>query len=238
MSALGADSVDDRAGQLTGDPVAAARAMLGWQLVRDDATGYRSARIVEVEAYGGPEDLASHARFGATARTVVMFGPAGRAYVYRVYGMHDCLNVVTGSAGVASAVLIRAVEPLEGIETMRAARLAVSTRRRAARSADGQRHTANQLATTPDQRLASGPGRVAAAFGLDTGWTGLDLLDPAGPLRLEVGAAEAPPRAAIMAGPRIGIAYAGTEWAARPWRLWLAGSAAVSGPRTPSTADR
>lgn len=203
--------------------------MLGWTLVRDDASGRRRARIVEVEAYGGPEDRASHARFGATARTSVMFGPAGHAYVYRVYGMHDCLNVVTGPTGSASALLIRAVEPIEGVEIMRVDRVAVSARRRAARSADGQRRTARRLAATPDQRLASGPGRVAAAFGLDTGWTGLDLLDPASPLRLEAAAVDGA-RRDIATGPRIGVAYAGSEWAGRPWRLWVADSPAVSGP--------
>jgi DNA-3-methyladenine glycosylase len=100
----------------------AAHTLLGATLVREDATGRRTARIVEVEAYGGPEDRASHARFGPTARNRVMFGPPGVAYVYLVYGMYDCLNVVSGPEGTAAAVLIRAVEPLEGVARMRADR--------------------------------------------------------------------------------------------------------------------
>ena len=190
---------------------------------------------MEVEAYAGPEDAASHARFGRTARNAVMSGPAGVAYVYLVYGMYDCLNVVTGPTGDAAAVLIRAVEPLEGAELLRASRWAIlSTRRQ--RSLQGERLAAarrrhDRLAP---HLLASGPGAVGAAFGLDRGWTGTDLLAPDGPLRLE------PPErpiddAAIVAGPRVGIDFAGPEWAARPWRLSLAGHPSVSRP-TPRPA--
>ncbi|MBA2720837.1 MAG: DNA-3-methyladenine glycosylase, partial [Chloroflexi bacterium] len=107
----------------------AARALLGWRLVRDDDTGRRVARIVELEAYIGEDDGASHARFGRTSRNEVMYGPPGRAYVYLVYGMHDCLNIVTEPAGSPAALLVRAVEPLEGTGLMRASREARSRAR-------------------------------------------------------------------------------------------------------------
>ncbi len=91
-----------------------ARDLLGKVLVHRDGGVRRAARVVETEAYHGPADRASHARFGPTPRTAVMFGPPGHAYVYRVYGMHHCMNVVTGPDGFPAAVLIRAAEPLEG----------------------------------------------------------------------------------------------------------------------------
>ena len=91
-----------------------ARDLLGKVLVHQDGRTRRAARIVETEAYHGPSDRASHARFGATPRTAVMFGPPGHAYVYRVYGLHHCMNVVTGPDGFPAAVLLRAAEPLEG----------------------------------------------------------------------------------------------------------------------------
>jgi DNA-3-methyladenine glycosylase len=195
-----------------------------------------------VEAYGGPEDRASHARFASTTRNRTMAGPPGFAYVYLVYGMYDCLNVVTEPAGRASAVLIRAVEPLDGIERMRADRLAWEGRRRAARSEAGVSAARLRLERVPDHRLASGPGLVGAAFGIDTTWTGTDLCDPSSPLRLEhdpgarAGVVAALP---VTAGARVGVAYAGEDWAARPWRFAIAGHRSVSGPATAQrTADR
>jgi len=198
--------------------------------VRDDDTGRRVGRIVEVEAYIGADDRASHARFGRTARTAPMFGPPGHAYVYLVYGMYDCLNIVTEPDGRPAAILVRAVEPLEGVETMRAARAALHAARRRARpaSANGTRIAPRPL---PDHRLASGPGLVAAAFGIDTGWTGTDLCRPGSPLRLEA----APPGESapdVRSTPRIGIAYAGSPWTERPWRLVIAGHRSASGPAT------
>jgi DNA-3-methyladenine glycosylase len=189
-------------------------------------------RIVETEAYGGPEDLASHARFGSTARNAVMAGPPGHAYVYLVYGMYDCLNVVTGPAGRASAVLIRAIEPLDGLEVMRADRLALVRRRRRDPDRAADRAASDRIARTLDRHLGRGPGLVGACFGVDRSWTGTDLCDPASPLRLETTPDDAvaahDPR--IVIGPRVGVAYAG-EWAHRPWRFSLEGHPSVSRSR-------
>ena len=194
-------------------------------------------RIVEVEAYLGPHDLASHARFGRTARTSIMYGPPGVAYVYRVYGMYSCLNVVTEPDGIAAAVLIRAVAPIEGEAAFRAARLGHDlARRRATRGAVDAAAREAAAATAraridglPTARLASGPGLVGAAFSIDTDLTGIDLCDPSSPLRLErAPAAEARP--SIGTTTRIGVAYAGEGWAERPLRFFVAGDASVSGP--------
>jgi DNA-3-methyladenine glycosylase len=217
------------AGLLAGPVLPAARGLLGLLLVRDDGVTLRSGRIVEVEAYGGPDDGASHARHGRTPRNASMFGPSGHGYVYGVYGMHMCLNVVCGADGVASAVLIRAVEPLTSLDAMREARLvrAIATRRidRATPA-----RAAARTAELPADRVASGPGNVGAAFSVQRSDDGSDLLDPAGALRLEM-----PPRVgpapAVAAGPRIGVGFSGAESAARPWRFWITGSAARSGSR-------
>ena len=195
------------------------------------------ARIVELEAYIGEDDQASHARFGRTARNAVMYGPAGIAYVYLVYGMHDCLNIVSDAVGRPAALLVRAVEPLEGIDAMRAARAERAVlRRRAARTA-GDAHrdaliasAADRLRAVPDARLASGPALVAAAFDLDRSLTGTDLFDPSSPVRVEPRPpADSAPR--IIASPRLGIAYAGPEAVGRPWRLSIADHRSVSRPR-------
>ena len=204
---------------LAGDTLAAARALLGSLLVRDPEPAAtpggtvgerRVGRIVEVEAYVGLEDRASHARMGPTPRNRVMFGPPGIAYVYLVYGMHHCLNVVTEPAPRPAAVLIRAIEPVAGIDAMRRARAAGPARR-----------------PVPEARLAAGPALVAAAFGIDRTHTGLDLCDPSSPLRLEA----APPgsRPVVLAtAPRVGIGFAGQPWTEVPWRLLDAGSPSVS----------
>jgi DNA-3-methyladenine glycosylase len=184
--------------------------------VRDDDGTRRAGRIVEVEAYIGVDDRASHARFGRTSRNAVMFGPPGIAYVYRVYGMYDCLNVVTEPDGRPAAVLIRAVEPIDGAEAMRAARVAHG------RAGAG-------IHRLPVHRLASGPGLVAAAFGLDRGDTGVDLCDPSSPVRLLLPASD--DALVIVSTPRIGIDYAPEPWRTLPWRLTLAGHPSVSGPR-------
>jgi DNA-3-methyladenine glycosylase len=157
-----------------------------------------------------------------------MFGPPGLAYVYLVYGMYDCLNIVTEPAGTAAAVLVRAVEPLEGVDEMREARVRWLVRRRSVDDAARQRE-ADRLARVPVERLASGPGLVAAAFEIDRSVTGLDLCDAGSPLRLEPRAAgETAPT--VVTGPRVGVAYAGEDWAGRPYRFAVAGSPSVSRP--------
>ncbi|HET9681792.1 MAG TPA: DNA-3-methyladenine glycosylase, partial [Candidatus Limnocylindrales bacterium] len=176
------------------------------------------------------DDAASHARFGETARNRVMFGPPGIAYVYLVYGVHDCLNVVTEPAGNPAALLVRAVEPIEGVAAMRQARLAHARRRRAvAAGPELQADLARRLAAEPDERLARGPGLVAAAFSIARDDTGTDLLDPAGRLHLELPDAPfAPDRLGTSA--RIGVGYATEPWRSLPWRLFDATSPSVSGP--------
>jgi len=161
-----------------------------------------------------------------------MFGPPGHAYVYLVYGMHACLNVVTEPDGSPAALLIRAVEPLAGIDRMRAARVARAGSNRRATPPERAAADRARIERIPDARLASGPGLVAAAFGLDNGWTGTDLCDPSVALRLEAAVAGplGEPAPAIVATPRIGIGYAAEPWASRPWRLSLAGHPSVSGP--------
>jgi len=191
-------------------------------------------RIVELEAYIGEDDRASHARFGPTDRNRVMWGRPGTAYVYLVYGMYDCLNVVTEPEGRPAALLVRAVEPITGIEAMRMGRMnAVRGRRRATPEAlEAERDRVERL---PAARIARGPGLVAAAFSIDRSHTGLDLLDPSSPLRLEPAVAgDRPPQPVWTA--RIGVDYAGPPWTDRPWRLVDASSPAVSGPRARATA--
>jgi DNA-3-methyladenine glycosylase len=202
----------------------AARALLGARLVREgnDATDRRIGRIVEVEAYIGQDDQASHARFGRTARNRVMFGPPGVAYVYLVYGMYECLNVVTEGEGRPAAVLIRAVEPVEGVDAMRAARLRHELPR--ARTDEARARATARIAGLPAGRLAAGPGLVAAALDITRASTGEDLLAPAAPLRLEPG--DAPAR--ISTTPRVGIAYAAEPWQGLPWRFLDQDSPSVS----------
>lgn len=159
-----------------------------------------------------------------------MFGPPGMAYVYLVYGMYDCLNIVTEGDGVAAALLVRAVEPVAGLDAMRDARLAWTAARR---RIDRDRLAAERerLAQVTDGRLASGPGLVAAAFSIDRSLTGTDLCDPRSSLRIEVAGGDVPP--AVVRGPRVGVSYAGEEWAGRPWRFAVRGSASVSPPPLP-----
>jgi DNA-3-methyladenine glycosylase len=227
--------------------------------VREGAEGRRVGRIVEVEAYGGPEDRASHARSGRTARNAAMFGPPGHAYVYRVYGMHLCLNVVSGPDGDASAILVRAVEPVSGLDAIRRARVAAAAAGRRVDDAVADAADAARIRALPGHRLASGPGLVGAAFSVDTPLNGADLCAD-GPLQLRLPAmtgvtgampvagadpadtagsfrpADAALRVAV--GPRVGVAYAGPPWTAVPWRFVIADSPAVSRPLPPGMAPR
>jgi DNA-3-methyladenine glycosylase len=178
--------------------------LLGRVLVRVLPDGTRlAARLVEVEAYG-PDDPASHAYRGRSARNDVMFGPAGRLYVYFTYGMHFCANVVTGADGEGSAVLLRAAEPLAGTEAM------------AANRGVGALHL-----------LCSGPARLAQAFGIERPEGGADLVRGRG-LQLRAGDAVAPAR--IERSTRIGLRV-GTE---PRWRYYERGSAFVSPGRPSS----
>ncbi len=217
---------------LAGPVLEAARGLLGCRLVRDGPGGRRVGRIVETEAYGGPEDRASHARFGESARAATMHGAPGRAYVYAVYGMHTCLNVVTGPPGHPSAVLLRAVEPLEGLVALRAARLARALATRRIDEANPAA-AAVRLGRVAPNRLASGPGNLAAAFGVTLEDDGADLLDPGSLLRLEP-APPGDPASLVATGPRVGVAYAGEPWTSLPWRFALAASPAVSARRLPA----
>lgn len=158
-----------------------------------------------------------------------MFGPPGIAYVYLVYGMYDCLNIVTEPAGRPAALLVRAVEPTEGIEEMRAARLARAAARRKSGDPEIAAREAVRIAQLRRAEIARGPGLVAAAFSIDRSDTGMDLCDPESPLRLEPAPADGGAGDVVASGPRIGIAYADEPWMSRPWRLWLPGSPAVSG---------
>ena len=215
---------------LGGDTEKAARSLLGALLVRGTGPETRVGRIVEVEAYVGEDDLASHARFGRTGRNAVMFGPPGVAYVYLVYGMYHCLNVVTEPAGRAAAVLIRAVEPVAGVDSMRAARISSAVHRAGRRGDEAVDRTRRGLEGVPADRLAGGPGLVCDAFSIDGTDDGLDLCDPASPLRLEIGGSDLTPP--VETGPRIGIDYAPEPWRSRPWRFFVPGSPSVStGPR-------
>lgn len=157
-----------------------------------------------------------------------MFGAPGRAYVYGIYGMHLCLNVVVGSAGQGAAVLLRAVEPLEGIARMRVDRLAraVASRRAAAANPAAE---AARIARLPVDRLASGPANLAAAFGVARTDDGLDLLAPGGRLRVEPGPGD---RGLLRAEAtvRVGVAYAGPGWADRPWRFTAVRTSSPPGP--------
>ncbi len=169
--------------------------------MRKHPDGKTVGRIVETEAYVGPHDLACHAARGRTARTEVMFGAAGRAYVYFIYGMYYCLNIVTEEVDHASAVLIRALEPVDGIDLMK------------------KRRRTGEL-----RNLASGPGKLCQAFAIDKSLNGADICGNV----LYVEDRGAPPPK-ILATPRIGVDYAG-KWKDKPWRFLIRGSEFVSKP--------
>ena len=185
------------------DVLTVARDLLGRLLVTRAPRGSRvSGIIVETEAYRGPEDRASHAYGGRrTERTQTMYALGGTAYVYFVYGMYYQFNVVTDVEDVPHAVLVRALEPVEGVATMRRRRRGLG-----------------------DLDLTSGPGKLCLALGIDRRLDRADLLGDR--VWIEAGRGSLP-RAAITRGPRVGIDYAGA-WATRPWRFWIKDSPFVS----------
>ncbi len=172
-----------------------ARELIGLALVRVLPDGTRLAgRIAETEAYIGPQDRASHASRGRTARNEVMFGPPGHAYIYLIYGMHWCLNLVNEREGLPAAVLLRAIEPLEGSDTIRA----------------------NRPKARKDTDLTSGPARLCQALGVDGALNGADLCQRNSVLFVEDrGLASG----TLIAAPRVGVDYA-QEWAAKPFRFY------------------
>jgi DNA-3-methyladenine glycosylase len=192
----------DRA-ELAVDPVELAHRLLGAVIESTSPAGTVGVRLVEVEAYRGQDDPASHCYRGRTPRNEVMWGPAGHLYVYFVYGMHFCANVVGSVDGQAGAVLLRAGEVVSGLDVVRSRRPRVRGR----------------------PELAKGPAILTSVLGLDREDNGADLTDPASPIRLLV--VEDTPRELIFRGPRVGVAMAMDT----PWRFWINGSPAVSAYR-------
>ncbi len=179
--------------------------MLGTVLVRRLPTGEElRGKIVETEAYHGHDDSASHARSGPDGRAAIMFGEAGHAYVYLIYGMYDMLNISTSVEGFPAAVLVRAVEPLEGVETMRHLR---------------------PIKTQQLKTLTNGPGKLCQAFAITRSLNGEDLTTSEA-LWIERG--EAVPDEHVATSPRIGIDYAAPEHRERPWRFFVEGNNWVS----------
>lgn len=188
------------------DTLTVCRELLGSTLysVRDGVT--TAGRIVEAEAYCGPEDLGAHTSGGRrTARNEAMFGEKGRVYIYLIYGMHWCVNVVCGPVDKPQACLIRALEPMVGLDVMRD-RLGVTERAK-------------------DHELCRGPGKLCKAMGLARDAYGADLRG--NDVFLIPG--EILPEIQVGYSPRIGIDYA-REYKDLPWRMYVRGSKAVSGP--------
>lgn len=179
------------------DVTEVARALLGKRVVRQ-LNGQRTSGIIcETEAYRGEQDLACHARSGRTRRNAVMYGGAGRAYIYFTYGMHWCLNAVCGAEGYPAAVLIRAIHPEEGLEVM-------AVRRAGVRRAD----------------WCNGPAKICKALAIDGGLNGASLTNPESPVYIEEGSFVE--LNSINASPRVGIQYAPEPWRSIPWRYTIA----------------
>lgn len=182
-----------------------------------------TVRLTEVEAYDGSNDPGSHAFGGLTPRTRVMFGEPGRLYVYFTYGMHWCANLVCGSVGVASGVLMRAGEVVDGLELARSRRAGVR-----------------------DRDLARGPARLAKTLALGRDQNGIDTASTGSAFVVRAPIPDpstGSPGAVVRTGPRVGLSGPGGDAAAYPWRFWLEGEATVSAyrdgtDRRPKPADR
>jgi len=186
--------------ELAVDVLPAARRLLGCTVEADTPDGTVALRLVEVEAYRGADDPASHSFRGPTPRNTVMFGPAGHLYVYFVYGMHFCANISCLDDGEAGAVLLRAGEVTSDLDVARR-----------------RRPTSRQ-----DHELARGPARLASLLGLNRALNGVDVTERASPVRVLAGPPV--PAPAVRTGPRVGVAAAHDL----PWRFWIDGSPAVS----------
>jgi len=207
------------------DPRRVARELLGKILVRNDPRP-RTARIVEVEAYLGEKDPASHSAAGNTARTSVLFGPPGHAYIYFIYGNHYCLNVSCEPDGQAGGVLFRALEPLSGVEEMAQAR-GLEIHRPKNHGSKGldlpnSDSTNAELSHKELINLTSGPGRLSEAFSITRPRdNGCDLTSPASSLWIGDDGTRV---RGIRTSPRIGI----TKATDKPWRYFLHGNPFVS----------
>lgn len=182
------------------DALEVAEDLIGCLFVLDGPAGRVGVRLVEVEAYRGSIDPGSHGYRGMTPRTTVMFGPPGHLYVYFTYGMHWCANVVCGSSGEAAAVLLRAGEPVEGIEVMRERRPAIRD----------------------DRLLAAGPARLTQAMGIDSSHNGASLLRGGVVWCAEDEATDRYRRAEVARTRRIGIAVGKGD--DLPWRFVIPGN--------------
>ncbi len=167
-----------------------ARALLGAKLVRIDGGRRLAGVITETEAYIGEEDLGCHAKAGRTARTAIMYGPPGHASVYFTYGMHWMLNAVAEREGFPAAVLIRAIQPLEGLKI-------ISARRKGGDTA--------------------GPAKLTQALGIDRALNGIDLTTKSAGLWIEAGLPV--PDSAVQVGPRVGLYTVPEPWKSKPWRF-------------------
>ena len=188
---------------LQDDVLKIAKELVGKVLVTNWNNEYTSGRIVETEAYAGETDKASHASKGRTARTEIMFNEGGKAYVYLCYGVHQMFNIVTNQEGIPDAILIRALEPIDGLDVM-----LKRTRKK-----------------KPDETLTRGPGNVGKAFGFHTSQCGL-LLNSDELFIADDGFKVS--KSMIVSSPRIGVDYAGKH-AALHYRFFIKGSKYVSG---------
>ena len=176
------------------DTVQVARELLGMRLVRIEEERRLSGMIVEAEAYRGKDDLGSHARVGKTARTRIMYGSPGHAYVYFTYGNHWMLNFVTEREGYPGAVLVRAILPEEGIEII-----------------------ASRRGAQPRERWTDGPGKLCQALAITGLLNGIDICSPDSPLFVEAGSPI--PDSRVTEGPRVGLYSVPEPWKGIPWRF-------------------